>query len=100
MTIQDINWIDGVYVQNIREIRVGGHQVTFEGERGRTQDFVITRYLPRVGEVVNQNELRGALMELQQLGVVEPLNLVLLAGEEPDEALINEIGRASCRARS
>src|SRR5690625_81498 len=91
MTVPDFNWIDGVYVQNIREIRVGGHQVTFEGERGRTQDFVITRYLPRVGEVVNQNELRGALMELQQLGVVEPLNLVLLAGEEPDEAIINVV---------
>ncbi len=91
MATPDFNWLEGTYVQNIHEIRVAGHEVTFEGERGRTQDFVVSRYLPPVGSVINQNDLRAALMELQQLGVVEPMNLVLLAAEEPDEAVVNVI---------
>lgn len=91
MSTPDFNWLDGTYVQNIHEIRIAGHEVTFEGERGNTQEFVITRYLPPVGEVINQNDLRSALMQLQQLGVVEPLNLVLLAAEQPDEAIVNVV---------
>lgn len=87
----DFNWLDGKYVQRISEVRVGGVQVTWEGERGRTQDWVVTRYLPQPGEVINQNELRSALMQIQQLGVVEPMNIVLLAAEEPDEAIINVV---------
>lgn len=87
----DFNWLDGRYVQRIREVRVAGVQVTWEGERGRTQDSVITRYLPQPGEVINQNELRSSLMQIQQLGVVEPMNIVLLAAEQPDEAIINVV---------
>ncbi|HLR46096.1 MAG TPA: FtsQ-type POTRA domain-containing protein, partial [Deinococcales bacterium] len=87
----DFNWLDGVYVQRISEVKTGGHEVTFEGDRKNTKDFVITRYLPDEGEVLNQNELRRSLMQLQQLGVVEPRNIVLLAGDEPDEAVINAI---------
>lgn len=91
ITEPDFNWLDGTYVQRIHEVRVAGHEVTWEGERGRTQDFVVTRYLPPVGEVLNQNHLRGALMEIQQLGVVEPMNIVLLGSEEPDEAVVNVV---------
>lgn len=87
----DFNWVDGRYIQRISEVRVGGHEVTFEGGRKNTKDFVITRYLPREGDVLNQNDLRRSLMQLQQLGVVEPRNIVLLAGEEPDEAVVDVI---------
>ncbi len=87
----DFNWLEGTYVQRIREIRVGGHQVTWEGDRGRTQDFVVTRYLPPEGVVLNQNDLRASLRSIQQLGVVEPMNIVLLSGETPDEAVINVV---------
>lgn len=91
LSTPDFNWVDGRYVQRIQEVRIGGHQVTFEGERKNTQDFVITRYLPEEGTVLNQNDLRRSMMRLQQLGVVEPRNLLLLAGEEPDEAVIDVI---------
>ncbi len=91
MTEPDFNWLDGTYVQRIHEVRVAGHQVTWEGERGRTQDFVVSRYLPAVGQVLNQNDLRRSLGQIQQLGVVEPMNIVLLASEEPDEAIVNVV---------
>ena len=89
--VPDFNWLEGVYVQRIHEVRVGGHTVTWEGERGRTQDFTVTRYLPPEGVVVNQNELRASLLSIQQLGIVEPMNLLLQQGENPDEAIINVV---------
>ncbi len=89
----DFNWIEGTYVHRIHEVTVAGYEVTFEGERGRTQDFVITRYLPPIGNVVNQNDLRVSLMQMQALGAVEPVNVHLLATDEPDEVIVNAIVR-------
>lgn len=92
LTQPDFSYSEGTYVQRLQEVRIEGYQVAFEDEH-RTQDFVVTRYLPDVGAVVNVNELRGALGSLQRLGVVEPVNLSLLPGEEPASAIVRVVVR-------
>jgi outer membrane protein insertion porin family len=86
----DFNYIDGTYVQRIQEVRIAAYDVTFEGEEERTDETVITRYLPDVGSVFNQEELRRGLLQVARLGAVQPLtfNLTAVDPNVPTEALV------------
>jgi outer membrane protein insertion porin family len=89
----DFNYLDGIYVQRVHEVRIEGYLVTFEDEEHRTKDFVITRYLPAVGAVLNENELRAAIIQLQRLGAVEPVTATLIPGEDPGAVTVNVVVR-------
>ena len=85
----DYNYLDGTYVQRITEIKIAGYNVIFEGDSHRTEDFVITRYLPEVGSVYNINQLRTGLITVARLGGIEPLSAPPVATDNPDEAMVN-----------
>jgi outer membrane protein insertion porin family len=85
----NFSYLDGTYVQRITELRIAEYRVIFENETHRTQDFVVTRYLPAVGSVLNQNELRNALITLARQGVVEPLAFPLEPTGTPGEVIVN-----------
>lgn len=89
----DFSYVDGAYIQRVSEVRVGGYQVTFQGGREKTRDFVVARYLPEVGAVLNQNEIRSSLRRIARLGVVEPINVNLQPGEDPQQVTLNVIVR-------
>ncbi|MEX2541946.1 MAG: POTRA domain-containing protein [Trueperaceae bacterium] len=89
----DFGYSEGTYVQRIEEVRVAGYQVTFEGGDQKTMDFVVTRYMPEIGTVLNQNEIRASLRQLARLGAVEPVNVSLEPTDDPQQVLLNVIVR-------
>ena len=86
----DYNYLDGVYVQRLNEIRVAGYDIAFEGDDARTDPTVITRYLQDQGEVFNENRLRNGLVNVARLGAVQPLQALPTFPDpnEPDQAVI------------
>ena len=61
----DYNYLDGTYVQRITELKIAGYRVTFEDEDHSSKDFIVTRYLPEIGTVLNQDEF---VRRLQTVG--------------------------------
>ncbi len=89
--VPDFNYLDGTYVQRLREIKVTGYDVTFEEGVQRTNEDVITRYLPDIGSVYNEVEFVNALRTIARLGAVTPLPTsqpTLPEGNAPDEAVL------------
>lgn len=95
LTEPDFSYVDGAYVQRITEVQVAGYEVTFEGGEQRTEDFVVTRYMPEIGSVLNQDEVRAGLRQIARLGAVEPINVGILPGDEPELVRLNVIVRES-----
>ena len=89
------NWLDGTYVQRVSEQRIAGYEVTYEGRADTTQEWVVTRYLPTPGEVLNLRRLDDGLRSVARLGVVTPVSRVLLPTDEPDEVVVNVVVRAN-----
>lgn len=86
---------DGTYVQRVRELRIAGYEVSYDGPPGRTEEFVITRYLPSPGEVLDLRALDAGLRAVARLGAVTPLSRTLLPAEDPDEVVVGVIVRAA-----
>jgi outer membrane protein insertion porin family len=89
------NWLDGTYVQRVSEQRIAGYEVTYEGRADTTQEWVVTRYLPAPGEVLNLRRLDDGLRSVARLGVVTPVSRVLLPTDEPDAVVVNVVVRAN-----
>ncbi len=92
-TNPNFNYLDGVYVQRVTEIKIAGYKVTFENDTHRTKDFVVTRNLPPVGSVVNYNDIDNGLRTLARSGAIQPLGRPLEPTDQPDEAVVNVIVR-------
>jgi len=86
---------DGTYVQRVRELRIAGYEVSYDGPPGRTQEFVITRYLPRPGEVLDLRALDAGLRAVARVGAVTPLSRQLLPADDPDEVVVGVVVRAA-----
>lgn len=80
----EFNFRDGTYSQRVREVRIAGYQVDLQTPDPRTQESVITRYLPPVGAVYNQEEMERGILQLNQLQILE----LLQAGDRISHALI------------
>lgn len=89
----DFHYLDGLYVQRITELRIGRYEVVFEAPEARTRDGVITRYLPPVGSVYNENELLAGLRSVARLGAVQPITRELAPGDTPDELVVRVLVR-------
>lgn len=89
----DFSYDEGTYIQRITEVTVAGHDVTFEGEQPKTHEFVITRYMPEVGTVVNQEEIRASLRQIARLGAVEPVNVRFVPTEDPSQVRLDVVVR-------
>ncbi len=90
---------DGTYVQRVREKKIAGYQIDLQTEDPRTQDEVITRYLPAVGSVYNQREMEQGIIEISQLQIVQVapvgprLSHVLVPTENPAQQIVRFIAR-------
>lgn len=86
----DFNYLEGTYVQRLKELEIAGYQIEFEGDQQRTEERVITRYLPSEGSVLNQRQLGRRLDDVRRLGVVElrQVDLRFLDEERPEQATV------------
>jgi outer membrane protein insertion porin family len=89
------NYLDGTYVQRITELRIAGYSVVYDGAPGRTEERVVTRYLPAVGEIVDLGRLDDGLRRLARLGIVTPVNRLLVPAEEPGEVTVEVVLRSN-----
>jgi outer membrane protein insertion porin family len=87
----DFNYLDGVYVQRIIELRISGYQVSFRGGKDNSKDFLVIRQMPAVGSVANELDILVGLRALAKEGAVRPLGREFLPVEEPEMVLVNLI---------
>ena len=92
-TNPNFNYLDGVYVQRVTELKIAGYKVTFENESHRTKDFVVTRNLPVIGSVVNFNDIDNGLRNVARPGALQPLGRPLEPADQPDEVIVNVVVR-------
>lgn len=64
-----ITFKDGVLTFNLREVRVVGYKLAWQGKH-KTHDEVILRELPPVGTPFNLNTIRDSLGNISRLGIV------------------------------
>ena len=95
----NFNYLDGTYVQRITELKVVGYQVTFRGGRDNSQDFLVTRYMPPVGSVVNEFGILAGLREVARLGAVRPLGREFIATDAPDAVIVNLVVEETATGR-
>jgi len=89
------NYLDGTYVQRVTELRIAGYTVVYDGAPGRTEERVVTRYLPEVGEIVDLGRLDDGLRRLARLGIVTPVNRLLVPAETPGEVIVEVVLRSN-----
>lgn len=87
-TKPDFSYDNGSYIQRITEMKIAGYQIQYEGKPDNTKPFVITRYLPKVGSVVNVQAIDNGLRQVYRTGAVTPVNRSLLAAAKPDELTV------------
>ncbi len=91
------NYVDGAYVQRLREVKITGYEVNLQEENPRTDDDVITRYLPEVGTVYNQREVERGILEINRLNIVQltqvggRISHALVPASNPDEVIVRFI---------
>lgn len=86
VTQPDFSYDDGTYVQRVTELKLAGYELEYDGEPGSTQPTVVTRYLPEVGSVINDQAILNGLRQVASLGVVDVVNYGLTPAGAPDEA--------------
>lgn len=88
LTQPDFSYDDGTYIQRVTELKLAGYGVEYDGEVGATKDFVVTRYLPETGTVVNDDAIVAGLLDVARLGVLDVVNYRLEQTEARDEARV------------
>jgi outer membrane protein insertion porin family len=89
------NYLDGTYVQRVTELRIAGYVLVYDGAPGTTEERVVTRYLPAPGELVDLRRIDEGLRQVARLGVVTPVNRVLVPADAPDEVTVELVLRAN-----
>ncbi len=89
------NYLDGTYVQRVTELRIAGYELVYDGAPGRTEERVVTRYLPAPGDLVDLRRIDEGLRQVARLGVVTPVNRILIPTEVPGEVLVELLLRAN-----
>lgn len=88
LTTPDFSYDDGTYIQRVTELKIAGFAVVYDGDPGGTQETVITRYLPAVGSVVNDEDIVTGLVSVARLGVVDVVNYALEPTAANDEVTV------------
>ena len=92
----DFTWRDdGTYIQRVQEMRIAGYEITYDGPPDGTEEFVITRYLPTPGQVLDLRALDDGLRAIARLGVVTPVSRAVLPAEEPGEVVVGVVVRSA-----
>src|SRR5690606_21344573 len=79
---------DGTYIQRVTELKISDYTVLYDGEVGATKDFVVTRYLPEVGTVLNDDEVLAGLVNVARLGVLDVVNYGLEPTSKADQVTL------------
>ncbi len=87
----DYNWIDGTYVQRIREYRIGAYRLTWQGEQESARPFVVLRRLPAEGSVLSLTAIDAGLRELLREGAVRPVDRLVLPPEGENDDVTVEV---------
>ncbi|MAZ53949.1 MAG: hypothetical protein CMO31_08075 [Trueperaceae bacterium] len=87
----DFNYLDGVYVQRITELRISDYRVTFRGGKDNSEEFLVTRQMPNVGTVANEAFILEGLRALAKEGAVRPLGREIIPTEDPEMVIVNLI---------
>lgn len=82
------NYLDGTYIQRITELKIAGYEVIFAQEPHKSETFIVTRYLPEIGTVLNSNTLRRGLLNVVRGGALEVTGANPVPTEIPEEVLI------------
>lgn len=88
LTQPDFSYDDGTYIQRVTELKIADYAVVYDGEVGATKDFVVTRYLPDVGTVLNDDEVLAGLVNVARLGVLDVVNYGLEPTGAADEVRV------------
>lgn len=84
----NFSYLDGSYVQRLTELKIAGYELRYDKPSPKTQDFVVERYLPEPGSVLNQNQLRDSLIRVARLGIVEPVSWSPSPTDTPGEVTV------------
>ncbi len=82
------NYLDGVYTQKITEIKIAGYEVNFDKEEPKSEEFLLTRYLPEVGSVFNRNSFTRGVQNSLRLGAFEFLGQPEFRQTAVDEVIV------------
>lgn len=84
----DFSYDAGTYVQRVTELKIAAYEVQFQGPPDATKPFVITRYLPPVGSVVNIKQIDNGLLKVYRTGAITPVGRTLKPTDVPDEMTV------------
>jgi outer membrane protein insertion porin family len=84
----DFSFQNGVYIQKIQEVRIGGYRLDWQGHH-ITQNIVVLRELPAPGSLFSVSALRDALSALLKTQLfAAPPTVDLAPGPQPDEVTV------------
>lgn len=95
----NFSYLDGRYLQRVTEMKITAYEVIFESEAPKTDESVITRYLPEVGSIYNRDELTSGLNSLGRLGILEGVTPQPELTGEPGELRLNLLVREAATGR-
>ncbi len=83
----DVNFQNGVYVQKIQELKIGGYKI--DPALARTDPDVYLREMPRPGTLFSVNAIRRGISSMLRTGLLaEPPTVLPQVSDKPDELLI------------
>jgi outer membrane protein insertion porin family len=82
------NYIEGTYVIRLTEYKIGAYNVIFDKTDPKSKDYIVTRYLPEVGSIYNDNQVLDGLRRVARLGFIVPISRQPAPGENPGELLV------------
>jgi outer membrane protein insertion porin family len=82
------NYLEGSYIIRITEYKIGGYTVLFDKENPKSKEYIITRYLPDVGSIYNDNQLLDGLRQVARLGFIVPVSRQPTPGNNPGEVIV------------
>ncbi len=87
-TKPDFSYDAGTYIQRVTEYKIAGYKIQYQGKPDNTKPFVITRYLPKPGSVVNVNDIDNGLRQVYRTGAITPVDRSLQPSSKPDELTV------------
>lgn len=88
VTTAAFNYLDGTYIQRITELKIADYQVIFDRETPKSQPYIVSRYLPEPGTVLNENSLRQGIINGLRLSIYEITDVQYAPSLEPDAVIV------------
>lgn len=83
-TVANFNYLDGTYLQRILELKIAGYDIIFDKADPKSDESIVTRYLPAIGTVLNDNSLRFGLQNVVRQGALEIQGASPISAQNPN----------------